>query len=356
MTIPIRNIYYLLLYAWDALDASHLVRVGQTESPRVLDLLASIVEAGARHALKHGLDRGYVEHTERLAGIRGRLLLGESVRTMALVGGHAVCEIDELTHDILPNRILVTTLNTLRRVDGLDRKVRERIEETLRRMPPVTSVAISPRVFRSVRLHRNNRLYGLLMDACRLVHRCLLPTESGTGFRFRDFTRSDREMHRLFERFLFNFYRREQCALSVHSRKMAWFGVECSDHDRAFLPLMRTDLTLESPTRRVILDAKFYRAPLVQSPHGKTTVHPGHLRQIYAYLRNSHLSKPDGVVPEGIMLYAGVGAPVDLRYRIHGYQVRFTSIDLGAEWQEIHKGLLACLDETGERPPAPIAQ
>ena len=63
---------------------------------------------------------------------------------------------------------------------------------------------------------------------CELVHRNLLVEEESGEVKFRDFTRDDSQMARLFERFLFRFYEREQDVFEVDAPRLRWSALPSS--------------------------------------------------------------------------------------------------------------------------------
>src|ERR1700733_6314012 len=104
--IPIRNLYYLFLYAWDRFSEGSRADVGAEASPDLPNLLARVLASGVRRQLRRGLDRGYVQRVDELALPRGKFLLQDTVRKSSLASGRVVCQFDELNADTLPNRIL----------------------------------------------------------------------------------------------------------------------------------------------------------------------------------------------------------------------------------------------------------
>ena len=95
--IPIQNIYYLLLYAWNNLDEGELTDVSKLESAELVDLFASVLNSGIKHLLRRGLDQNYILHQEAIAGVRGRINIGVTTRRMLLQHGRAYCEFDEFS-------------------------------------------------------------------------------------------------------------------------------------------------------------------------------------------------------------------------------------------------------------------
>lgn len=109
MSIPIHNIYYLLVYAWDTLDEADLVNVQASDHTSLIDLFAQVLNNGVEHLIRRGLDRNYVSQNEDLAGVRGRIQIAESLKRMTFPQARACCEFDEFSHNILHNQIIKST-------------------------------------------------------------------------------------------------------------------------------------------------------------------------------------------------------------------------------------------------------
>jgi 5-methylcytosine-specific restriction enzyme subunit McrC len=95
--IPIKNVYYLLLYAWDRFTPGHQVEVGEEGSPDLPNLLARVLVGRTRGLMRRGLDRSYEGNVEETGSPRGRFLVGESARRASLVRGRLVCQFDDLS-------------------------------------------------------------------------------------------------------------------------------------------------------------------------------------------------------------------------------------------------------------------
>src|SRR5689334_9576868 len=106
MAVPIRNIYYLLCYAWDRLEALALVDTSALQGDRVQNLLGTVLAEGVSGLLRAGLDRGYVTYEDAGRSIRGKILLAESLSNLLLQQGRIVCRADELSADVPHNRIV----------------------------------------------------------------------------------------------------------------------------------------------------------------------------------------------------------------------------------------------------------
>ena len=342
MNIPIQNLYYLLLYAWDALEEGQMVEASAQSETQILDLLGGVLSSGIDHILRRGLDRGYLPHSELIPGIRGKIDISATVKANALPCGRVVCEFDELSYRVLQNQLLRSTVQRLLKSNQLAPMLRDKLAGTDRRLHEVGNVPLSSRVFRSVQLHSNNRFYRFLLEVCRLIHDNLLVDERTGTVKFRDFVRDERRMWMLFERFAWNFYRREQTTFSVGRNRVRWKVTTGTPEAVRLLPTMLTDISLTSADRKIVIETKFYRRTL-DLHFEKHSVRSTHLCQLFAYLKN--LAARGGLYAsvEGILLYPAVGQNLDLSYDLHGHRVRVCTIDLNKGWNEIKMDMLSIL-------------
>src|SRR6516165_3819992 len=137
--IPIQNIYYMLLYAWNRLPEGVNINVSGVLSPDLPNLLAKVLLEGTRHVLRRGLDRGYMAKDEDSTQPRGRIQLSDTMKRGLLSRAMVACNIDELSHNILQNRIVKTTLDHLSRTENVDAKLREALVATLGSFSDVAS-------------------------------------------------------------------------------------------------------------------------------------------------------------------------------------------------------------------------
>ena len=339
--IPIANIYYLLCYAWNHVDERDVVRLEELEGlERVHDLLGKVLASGTFRLLRRGIDRGYREMREDLAGIRGKIAVGETAKRALRARGQVACDFEELSHDVLHNRILRSTLKSLLRLNDLHSGVRAQVRNAYSKLDGVSVVPLNSRLFRQVHIDRNRRYYRFLLSVCRLIHEQLLVDERSGEATFTDF--SEERMEKLYENFIIGFYRREQDRYRVnHRRTIAWVDEGTPDHQRSKLPRMEADVILEAPERRIIMDAKYYQEALGGRYGGK--LHSNNLYQLLAYLRNREATAAPGPKHEGVLLYPTVETPLAADVRLEGFPIRARSIDLAQDWRCIHDDMLSLI-------------
>lgn len=341
--IPIANIYYLLVYAWDVLDESETLDIATENCSTLAELFALMLSRGTEHVLRRGLERGYLSRHETLAGIRGKLCLTESVKGAVLWRGRATCEFDDLSHDITANRIIASTLRRLLARQDIDAEVHDQVASTCYRLSQIVDIPVTDHVFRAVQLHRNNRPYRLLMDICRIIHRSGLTREDQGEFTFRDFVRDERQMRRLFERFVRNFIRYEVEWLSLEPAEVAWRDLRGSPEAVSKVPRMRTDIRARGTTRRLIIDTKFVPQVFHCGLGGKATIRSTHLYQLHAYVSNlAHISKTP---VDGMLLYPAVESRHNLQFSIDNNVYRVATLDLNQSWHRVRADLLELVGE-----------
>ncbi len=342
--IPVANLYYLLAYAWDEFSAGDEVDLEAIEFRDIHDLLAWVLSRGIRRLASSGMDKSYVGTVDEIPRLRGRVLLADSFRRMTHRSGRLICTFDELSANTVPNQILRTTCDRLLRSDEIAAKVRSDIRHAQRLLNDITPTVITSQTFRRIQLHRNNRHYRLLLHICRMLHESWLPEEDSGGGRFRSILTDDTRMPKLFEKFVLNFAKRHLADTRVGAERIRWHGIANDDEVSGVLPSMLTDVTLESKTRKTILECKFYREAFVTT-HGAKRLHSMHLYQLNAYLQNK--SKHDGWEDvNGILLYPAVAHHCNYSFQLLGHDVRVCSIDLDLPWNEIEARLLQILSAT----------
>ncbi len=341
MSIPILNIYYLLCYAWDKLEESQKVSLATSDYENYSELFTRVLLNGCAYLFKKGLDRDYVDVTQEYRGIKGKIDFGESLKRNSFQKGRAICVFDEFQNDILANQILKATLYRLGRVKDLDKSLTHEIWDYYFRLGEVSDLSLTSTHFTQVKIHRNNSFYDFLIHVCKLVYEHTVLNDDDGNYQFKEFTGSDKEMARLFEAFVFNFYRKEQSQYRVRREDIVWQAIPIGDSNVDYLPKMRTDITLEGAYSKIIMDAKFY-SKTAASYYDSEKFHSSNLYQLHAYLKNVELSDqhPGNATCQGILLYPQVDKAYDEMYEIGGHVIRIATVDLSKEWKDIHERLL----------------
>lgn len=340
MSIPIKNIYYLLCYAWDGLDRKDLVSAGAEDFKDLSDLFAKVLANGTTHLFKRGLDQDYRRYEETTRSIRGKVLLGPSIQKMLLPQAQAACAFDDRTPNILHNQILRATMRRLLLCEGLDPGIREELDLVFSRFPPVDDISLQTRHFDQVQLTRNNKYYGFLLDVCRVIHDHWLATEGRGPITFQDVIRDKDRMRLLFQAFVTNFLTREAPAYRVFPEGIEWH-VAAKGPDDHYLPKMTTDVSLvhRQTGEKIVVETKF-KGKVFQHYYETDKVHSENLYQLYAYLKNLEAKGGANQTCSAILLYAAAETEADLQFRMPGHDIRVRTLNLAQDWRDIEAALL----------------
>ena len=341
--IPVKNIYYLLLYAWNRLDSGDIVRVAAEDSVELADLLARVLIAATQRLLREGLDRTYVEQLDESTVLRGRIDLSASVAKNLFASGRAAVWSDDLTPDNLHNRILKATLLRLARSEAVANTNRHELLALYRTLAMVSDIRLQRADFRMAQVHSNNAFYAFLLDVCLLAFDNLLPVDDRGEYRFNDFLRDERQMWRVFQDFVCNFVRMHRPDCTVGAERIDW-DFDTKPSTPSFLPSMVTDITVRSRNATVVIDTKYY-ANALSDYRGRETFRSNNLYQLYAYLRNLECRGGCDAHAAGVLLYPEVGRKLRERMSLSKHPILVATLDLSEDWRAIHDTLLGLIAE-----------
>ena len=78
--ILIRNVYYMLAYAFQELNQNNYEDIAKEDFEHIQDLFAEIFYKGVSMQLKQGLCREYVENSETLPLIKGKIEFNGTIK------------------------------------------------------------------------------------------------------------------------------------------------------------------------------------------------------------------------------------------------------------------------------------
>src|SRR5699024_5050619 len=153
-----------------------------------------------------------------------------------------------------------------------------------------------------------------------------------------DVCSSDLRMSRLYEKFIFEYFKREFPQLSVTAANIPW---SVDDGITSMLPNMKSDVILSYNNDYLIIDAKYY-AKTLQNYYDVHKIHSGNLYQIFTYVKNQDMNLREfSSKVSGMLLYAKTDEKLvpDNTFQMSGNQIRVTTLNLNCDFAEISKQL-----------------
>ena len=329
--IPIRNIYYMLSYAFQVLNEQGYKNIETEQFDNVAELCAAILSKGVSLQLKRGLGREYIENTESLSSLRGRVEISESIKTRSLLKRQLVCSYDEFSENSYMNRIIKTTMEILLHADITKARKKE-LRKLLVYFGNVDLLDVHT-INWKIQYNRNNQTYRMLISICYLVIKGLLQTNTDGTTHLMDFL-DEQRMCRLYEKFILEYYRKEYPQLSANASQIPW---ALDDGPGEMLPVMQTDIMLTSGSKVLIIDAKYY-SHTTQEQYNVRTLHSANLYQIFTYVKNKEAAMADpSHEVSGMLLYAGTDESVQPNntYHMSGNKISVNTLDLDCDFHDI---------------------
>ncbi len=329
--IVIKNIYYMLSYAFRVLQRDEFTSMETEEFENIHDLFAAILALGIGRQLKQGLYREYQDVQENLPTIRGKIHLLQSMRNHIVRKQLMCCEFDELTENNEFNQIIKCTAMLLMSHPKVRKDRQNQLKRQLLFFTTIDRIDLLSVDWNRLIFHRNNETYRLLLGICELVVKgMLLSTEKG-AHRLASFV-NERELSNLYERFILAYYQQEHPYLKPRASQIQW---DIQNDNYQYLPIMQTDSTLTYQNKTLIIDAKFYSSTL-QRYYQSQTIHSDNLYQIYAYVKNRAATRPNEEV-SGLLLYARTTDALqpDISYQMGDNTISVKTLDLHRDFIHI---------------------
>ena len=330
--ILIRNIYYMLSYAFQELRKNNYDEISEEEFEYIQDLFAEILYKGISYQLKQGLYREYIERHDTLSVLRGKLDMAETIKNRVRHKQVLSCEFDELSENNTFNQILKTTAGILIRERTVSSKRKNQLKSILPFFDGVSTIDPFNIHWNMLRFQRNNQTYRMLMNICYFILDGMLMTTDSGAYKMATF--SDDHMNRLFEKFVLEYYRVHHKGLSAYPDHIEWDITNRETAAIDFLPEMKTDITLHKGDRTLIIDTKYY-GKMMQEQFDKQTIHSGNLYQIFTYVKN--LDKDNTGNVSGMLLYARTQEEIahDLDATFGKNRIMVRTLDLNCDFPAI---------------------
>lgn len=339
--IPIQNIYYMLSYAFQVLDEQGYKKIAAEKFHTVADLYAAILIRGISSQLKRGLEKEYILKTETISGLRGKIEMTQSIKTMAMFRNQIVCTHDEFSVNSRINQIIKTTVMLLMHAD-ISKQRKKALRKQMLFFREVEEIDVNA-IDWNVPYNRNNQSYRMMISICYLVIKGLLQTNSDGSVKVMNFL-DEQRMCRLYEKFILEYYRKEHPEITANASQISWqLDNDMSD----LLPVMQTDIMLSRGDNVLIIDAKYY-SHMLQTQFDTYRIHSGNLYQIFTYVKNKEAElrgKPH--VVSGMLLYAKTdeAAVPNHTYQMSGNKISVKPLDLNCDFEKIKEQLDGIIEE-----------
>lgn len=334
-TIYIKNIYYMLSYAFKVLNEKSYKKIEVENFENISELLSEILAIGVSKQIKQGLVKDYIEISESTSSIKGKINITDSINEQSFIKGQLNCTYDEFSLNCYLNKILKSTFILLIKSD-ISRKRKKKLKNLLMYFREVDLIDVNS-INWKIRFDRNNQTYKMLINICYLVITGLIHSEKVGDKKLMEFF-DDQQMSSLYEKFLLNYFKKEHPNILTHAPQIDWQIDEGID---LLLPKMKTDVTLEYQNKILIIDAKFYSQNTLKN-YGKNIHNTSNLYQIFAYVKNKQIEvQGKDIEVSGMLLYVKTSQSIqpDSDYVMSGNKISVKTLDLNQDFSLIKEQL-----------------
>ena len=342
-SIFIKNIYYMLSYAFTALNQGGYESVEKEEFDNLHNLFAAILAKGIGRQLKQGLYREYINRKEDTAVVRGKIDMPGTIQNCLARKQVLTCEYDELSENNILNQILKTTVMILLRHAKVDAEYKNDLKKEMLFFSNIDTVDPASVRWSLIRFQRNNNTYRTLVSLCQLVLEGMLLTTDDGEYKLATFI-DEQRMSRLYEKFILEYYAKESPQIKATASQIPW---ALDDGIGTMLPAMQSDIMLSQGNKVLIIDAKYY-THTTQTQYDVHTLHSNNLYQIFTYVKNrdAEFGEEQHTV-SGMLLYARTDEAIqpDNVYQMSGNRISVKTLDLNRKFPEIAAQLNEIVDE-----------
>ena len=204
-SIFIKNIYYMLSYAFTTLTPSEDDEIAAEEFDNIHNLFAAILAKGIGQQLKQGLYREYLNRKEDMPMMRGKIDMPGTIKNRLARKQVLTCEFDELSENNLLNQILKTTVMLLIRHAKVDGEYKSDLKKKMLFFSGVDMIDPTSVKWSTIRFQRSNRSYRMLISLCQFILEGMLLTTDQGEYKMASFV-DEQRMCRLYEKFILEYF------------------------------------------------------------------------------------------------------------------------------------------------------
>lgn len=337
--ISIKNIYWMLAYAYRSLNEKDINKMNSEEFENIYDLFCIMMTQEVNKQIKRGLNRDYIQIEEELSNLKGKINISDSVKKNTQIKLKMICNYDEYSINSYLNQIIKTACSYIIKSKKVsDKENIRKLRNSLLYLYDVEELDIYSIKWSNIRYTKNNSSYKMLINISYLILDGLLINKKDGKIEFRNYI-DDQKMHKLYEKFILEYFKYHHPELSPSVPQIKW-NVDNDFVD--LLPKMQTDIVLYNKIRgtKLIIDAKYY-STIYQNNllFDKNTYKSNNLYQIYTYVKNDDKEHTNKV--SGMLLYAKTDKNDEAwsEYFMDGNKIIVSNLDMDDSFNKVKETL-----------------
>ena len=353
MNIPVRNIWWLMLYASDLGKIFDRSLLGSEDLPEEIpELIGEILSKAVEDRIRRQLTISFQSRSAVISRVRGRIDHLKTSRKQLLSKGKVACQFEELSINTPRNRYVRAALEKLSRI--IEKPILSKrchsLANTLLAQGVIGEIPNRKQI-NSEHFAKHDKSDKEMIAAAKLAMDLALPNEEEGPNSIIDPEKCEHWLRTLFEKAIGGFYRYHLNPINWRvktSKPLYWAKNNPSIGVDNVFPSMKTDIVIDhiSKSNRIIIDTKF-TSVFRKGWHREKTLKTEYIYQMYSYLRSQEgQGDPLDNNSAGILLHPAISEGIDESVFIQGHQMRFLTVDLTKSHKEIKQSLLALVMTT----------
>ena len=305
--INYKNLYYLLLYAYQNLKEANLAWVETQEYESIHDLFAGVFVHGITAQVKRGFHREYVKHEGVFPTALGQVNVAETIKQQTLITGKLVCSYEDFLSNSLPNQALKSVILLLIKQGKIKEKNRESLRKLLLYFSDTKIISPNSIQWSMIKTHRANSIYRMLLGVCRLIVDGLVYSDENGLLRLKDIFETGELLSQVFEKAILAYYTKHYLYCYPKKVNMMLADGFCFD------------ICMQRENRFLLLDTKYYEKEVLAEKVRTTRIKTRDQSQVII----------------AILLYPKTLQNED----IDGVNVSVKTLDLNQEWKYVKGNL-----------------
>ena len=337
--ISIENIYWMIAYAFRNIKDKNITQLSNEKFLNIYDLFSVMMSREINRQVKRGLNKEYIENQEETSSIKGKIILNDLMRNQYKKSSKVSCEFDDYSVNSYLNRIIKTACLCLLRSNKIkDKNKAVHLKKSIVFFDEVEEINPLTINWDLIRYNRFNNSYKMLINISYMIIEGLLMSKKNGQFEYREYI-DDQKMHKLYEKFILEYYRYHYSNLNPSVPQVEW-NLDEENEYLYLLPKMQTDITLYNKNRTLIIDAKYYNNMYQNNTmFDKETFRSNNLYQIFTYVKNEDKKNTGNVSGMLIYIKTDENEKQFVEYKMGNNKIIVCNLDLSNNFRNVENQL-----------------
>lgn len=345
-SIPIQNLWFLLLYASEYVHENTANRFDTTRADGLENLISIVLADHLDDYLNQHLRKQLRSKQAELGVIKGKINHYQTTVRQSLSKGRVFCSYNEATYNITRHAYMLSAVELVLKLK-IEKKAREKLSRIQFEFKSYGVVSSSLYRFEKDHFSSFEHVCKKAIYISKLIHDMqIMATQFGDHLQ-PELMLSDEKLRKVFEKGIAGFFKfnLDKTIYRVVSGKGSRIDLDLQfpiNGIERYFPNMTLDMMIRSKDMLLVIDTKF--ADMLKSQYqGTPKIKSDYIRQIYTYVMSYKIKEPENNC-SGMLLYPAIDQNYAMSIEMLSVPLHFYTVDLSKKISEIHQELIKIID------------